>query len=82
MKVAVRFFGPQASLVGSRELLVELQDDAATTAHLLARLGQVEPSLAPSLRHSRVAINHAFAADTQRISPGDEVALIGMLGGG
>ena len=82
MRVTVRLFGPQARLAGRRQLLVELEGDAPTAGEVRAELGRVEPRLRPSLAHSRLAINHSFASDTQRVSAADELALIGMLGGG
>ena len=80
--MTVRLFGPQAQLAGRRQLVLELATEAPTAGDVRAELGRVEPKLASSLAHSRLAINHSFASDTQPISAEDELALIGMLGGG
>jgi len=82
VRVTVRLFGPQARLAGRRQLVVELVGDAPTAGDVRAELGRVEPRLTPSLAHSRLAINYSFASDAQRILAEDELALIGMLGGG
>ena len=82
MEVSVLLFGPAAQTVGRREVVVAMADASPTCAALRVRLGEVEPKLAPLLDHCRLAVNHAFASDDQRIGPGDEVALIGLVSGG
>ena len=82
MNVVVKLFGSQSSLAGRREYAVQLDLNEPTVAKLREQLAQLEPRLAPTLPCSRFALNHAFASDDAEIHPGDEVALIGMLGGG
>jgi len=82
MTVRVKLFGPQARWIGDRELSVELPDAGANCAGLRLALAELDDRLAQSLASSRLAINHRFAADDDAISPGDEVALIGMISGG
>lgn len=81
MIVAVKLFGPQAQLAGTREARVELAG-VPTVAQVRAALAQVAPALVPSLATSRMAVNHAFVSDSDTISATDEVALIGMVSGG
>lgn len=56
--------------------------DSPTCAGVLAGLGEAAPVLAPMLGGSRLAVNHEFAALSDTIAPGDEVALIGLVSGG
>jgi molybdopterin converting factor small subunit len=34
------------------------------------------------VKAGRLAVNHAFAGDAQRVRPSDEIALIAMVSGG
>ncbi len=82
MIVRVRLFGPQAQLAGRRQLEVELPGERATVRQVLSGLEGREPRLAASLQGSRIAVNHVFATSESVIGADDEVALIGMVGGG
>jgi molybdopterin converting factor small subunit len=82
MVVRVKLFGPQAQIVGRRQLEVELPGEQATVGQVLSGLADREPKLASSLQASRIAVNQAFADSSSRIGADDEVALIGMVGGG
>ena len=81
MQVEVLLFGPQAAIVGAERAVVDVVDDA-TAADVLRELAHRAPGLEESLRTSRLAVNHEFAAADQPIATGDEVALIGMVSGG
>jgi molybdopterin converting factor small subunit len=81
MTVKIHLFGPQALSAGSRQLLLDVGDNA-TCADLKQRIAQAVPDLVPSLPSSRIAINHEFADDDQAICDSDELALIGMVSGG
>lgn len=79
--ITVKLFGPQAQLAQARQVRLDLAE-VPTVGALRAALAEAKPALAPSLAASRVAVNHAFAADSDMISADDEVALIGMVSGG
>lgn len=81
MSITVKLLGPQAQLAGARELRLALAG-TPTVGALRAALAQASPALAPSLASSRLAVNHEFASDSDTIKATDEVALIGMVGGG
>ncbi len=81
MKIDVLLFGPQAEIAGTDMVSVELEAPA-TAAAVMHALKDVAPMLGPSLASSRLAINHAYAMDTDELSVNDEVALIGMVSGG
>ncbi|MBK9119409.1 MAG: MoaD/ThiS family protein [Phycisphaerales bacterium] len=82
MQVIVHFFGAEAQTLGRDRLAVELPEAEPTCGTLRTYLSTTERVLAEPLRTARFAVNHAFAPDTQRLMPGDEVALIGMVSGG
>ena len=82
MVIRVKLFGPQAQLVGSRQLEVELPGQRATVRQVLSGLQDREPRLAASLPGSRIAVNHVFVAADSPVGADDEVALIGMVSGG
>jgi molybdopterin converting factor small subunit len=82
VEIEVLIFGPQAALAGARAVRVAVAAERATAAEVLAALGAASPALEPSLRGSRLAVNHAFVGSGSPIGPGDEVALIGMVSGG
>lgn len=80
-RITVKLFGPQARLAGASELAVEVPEPATCRA-IVAQLRAAAPALAASLANSRLAVNHAFAADDEPVAANDEVALIGMVSGG
>lgn len=82
MQINVQLFGPQAALAGTRSVEVEVDSAEPTAADVLAKLNDAAPEIADSLRTSRLAVNHEFATGSTPITPGDEVALIGMVSGG
>jgi molybdopterin converting factor small subunit len=82
MEIEVLLFGPQATLAGARSVRVSLVDQQPKSVTVLEALALQLPELGPSLKTSRLAVNHAFAAADTPISPSDEVALIGMVSGG
>jgi molybdopterin converting factor small subunit len=81
VRVTVKLFGPQARLAGSDAIAAEFAG-APSCAQIRSHLAELVPALAPTLAHSRLAVNHEFAADDQIVAAGDEIALIGMVSGG
>ena len=81
-ELTVRLFGPQAAMVGRSSVTLPLEGPAITCGRLRETLARVEPALAASLPASRFAVNHEYADDEQTVSEADEVALVGMIGGG
>ncbi len=82
MSITVLLFGPQATLAGARSVEVVVDGASPTAREVLAAIGEAAPELVGSLAASRLAINHEFAPGDRIVSPGDEVALIGMVSGG
>ncbi|MEX0655778.1 MAG: MoaD/ThiS family protein [Phycisphaeraceae bacterium] len=81
-QVTVKLFGPQAKLAGQEAVALTLDAAAPTCRDVRAALAEAQPALTASLPGSRLAVNHEYADDDQRVSADDEVALIGMIGGG
>lgn len=81
MELPVFLFASLREAAGARTLTVSLPEDASVAA-LRTRLGETHPALAPLLARAAVAVNQEYADDTQRLSPGDEVALIPPVSGG
>lgn len=78
----VLLFGPEAALCGKSEALFSSASPSLPLADVKALLGQVETTLARSLRSARFAVNHAFADDSAVVRPADEIAVIGFVSGG
>lgn len=82
MTVTVKLFGPQAQIVGHREVLLEFPVSEINCGDLRRALAGTDSRLGASLGGSRIAVNQTFAADSHPVRAGDEVALIGLIGGG
>lgn len=80
--LTVKLFGPQAQLAKQREVVVEVDTDHPIAADVLDALLAACPQLAKSMATSKLAVNQDIAGELAPVSPGDELALIGMLGGG
>lgn len=81
MRVTVLLFGSEATAVGRDSVTVEISGPI-TGAELREHLNEHWPALRPMLPSARFAVNHAFAAPDQVIRATDEIALIGLVGGG
>jgi len=80
MKVTVKFFS-YASLAGTKESIVELPE-GATLAALAAVLTERFPGLFPAAERALYLVNHRSATRDTRLSDGDQVLMLQLLGGG
>lgn len=80
--ITVKLFGPQAALAQQREVVAEVASDTPTAREVMGAVAEACPALTASIGGSRLAVNHAFVSAEDAVAPGDEVALIGILGGG
>lgn len=79
----VKLFGPYADAAGARAVRVSHEgNDAPCAEDLLESIAAQRPALRPLLPRSRLAVNNRFAQPRQTVRASDEIALIGMLGGG
>lgn len=84
MRVDVLIFGG-AALAAKADRVTAAVGGAPTVRTVLAALHEQHPSLRfalPQPESGRLAVNQAFARGDHPIKPGDEVALITLVGGG
>lgn len=81
MTVDIKLYAGARHLAGAESVSLDLPENA-TVQQLSQTLGRRRPELAQLLRHSRFAVNSAYAADQDRITAGDEIALIPPVSGG
>ena len=81
MRIRVRLFAIQRELAGTREVGLEVPDDA-TVADAWGALVTRYPALAPGRDFVRFARNGAYADTTTSLQEGDEVAMIPPVSGG
>lgn len=79
--IRVQLFGPYADAHGGAVLLVDAPEPT-TAGEIIERIRAASPSLATLLPSARLAVNHRFARADDPVRSGDEVALIGLVGGG
>ena len=81
MRVRVRLFATQREIAGTREVGLDLGDDA-TVADAWEALVARFPALAPGRDFVRFARNGAYADEATGLAEGDEVAMIPPVSGG
>jgi len=79
--IKVLAFAGAREALGTGELSLPLESETTARA-LLDRLCEEHPALAPYSRSLRIAVNGTYAAWTDRIVPGDEIAIIPPVAGG
>jgi molybdopterin synthase sulfur carrier subunit len=79
--VLVRLGSGLATAAGTRRLRVELPGES-TVETLLARLGEVEPAIAPALESALPVLRGTHASATEPLADGDEVAILIPVAGG
>lgn len=82
MRLLVRLFGPQAAAARRTAIPLEIAHEPACCADVRRALAEACPNLTDTLPASRLAVNYALVGDEHPVTDHDEVALIGMVGGG
>lgn len=81
--VTVLLFAALKDAVRSDRMTVRLATSAPVTVEeFLAHCGAQYPALVAWLPHVRVAVNCAYADNSQTLAPGDEIALLPPVSGG
>jgi molybdopterin converting factor subunit 1 len=80
--VRVLFFAAARDVVGLRELEMEIEAAGTTVAQLRDALVARFPGLGPHVGSIRLAVNGEYAKDHDRVTAGDEVAVIPPVAGG
>ncbi|MBA3424815.1 MAG: molybdopterin converting factor subunit 1 [Rubrobacteraceae bacterium] len=78
--IRVLFFGAAADRAGVRE--AEVSADVATLDELWPLVEQQHPDLSPMRGTLAFAVNGEYARGGDRVSPGDEVAVLPPVSGG
>lgn len=81
MRISIRLFAMQRQQIGSRQVIVELPDGATVGAAWEA-LAATYPIVAPAGPVLRFARNGVYADEAERLSDGDELAVIPPVSGG
>jgi molybdopterin converting factor small subunit len=81
MRIRVQLFALARQLTGEEFLTVNLPADA-TVADVRQALVATAPQLAELIRHSAMAINAQYAADSTPVVPDAEIVLIPPVSGG
>lgn len=79
--VKVLLFGAAADRAGTRQTELEV-GDAATLDDLWPLLAERHPALSPMRATLAFAVNGEYARGGDRVSPGDEVAVLPPVSGG
>jgi molybdopterin converting factor small subunit len=78
--LTVALFAGMAELAGARSVTVAWS--GGSVEDLRRVLGVAHPKLIPLLERSAVAVAGKYAADTQQVATGSEVAIIPPVSGG
>lgn len=78
--IRVLLFGAAADRAGTRE--TEIPAEATTLDELWPLLEQRHPGLSPMRHTLAFAVNGEYARGGDRVSPGDEVAILPPVSGG
>lgn len=81
MTVDVLIFGPAAAAANTDRAPVSVREPA-TVRDVLTAIAAQHPGLAFALDGARLAVNQSLASPDTPVQPGDELALISLLGGG
>jgi molybdopterin synthase sulfur carrier subunit len=80
--MTILLFGAEARMVGQDSITVDTAMPNPTCADVRSALVQLQPKLQALMPVCRFAVNHSFVKDSQPLNSDDELALIGLVGGG
>lgn len=80
--IHLTFFGPLASLAGSRTRTIELKEDRPTVATLRSALLREVPELREHLAHVAVAVETEIVQDSTPLDAHARVSLLPPVSGG
>jgi molybdopterin converting factor subunit 1 len=81
MTYRVLLFGAEAAAAGERSLDLEIPQETVTADELKLHLSEAYPGLS-GVPACRVAVNQRFVGGDDKLTPGDEIALVGPVSGG
>ncbi|HYP78070.1 MAG TPA: molybdopterin converting factor subunit 1 [Polyangiaceae bacterium] len=80
--VQVLYFAALRDLLGLSEEELEIPEDVRTVADFVRHVQQVRPALNGKMASVRVALDEAFAQDSDTLSGVETIALIPPVAGG
>ena len=81
MRIRVQFYAQLRDLVGTRELDVDVADEA-TVRDLLQQVYAQQPKLRPHDKSILIGSGVEFVDRNYRLSPGDEISIMPPVQGG
>ena len=81
MTYRVMLFGAEAVAAGERSLDLEIPQESITADELKLHLSESYPGMS-GIPSCRVAVNQKFVVGDDKLTPGDEIALVGPVSGG
>lgn len=83
MKMSVLLFGPYADALRASSVEVELPGGAPLTAGaVMASLAEQQPKLRAMLRSALLTVNCRYVRPESTVRETDELAVVGLVGGG
>ncbi len=83
MKLNILLFGPYADTLAASSVAVNVPDHAPPTAGaVMTCLAEQQPLMREMLATAVLSINCQFARPEQTVTENDELAIIGLVGGG
>ena len=82
MQIYVLFFATIRHLIGQKQIILELEENANTIEHVRQELINRYPAVTDNIKIALVAINQEIAFNNDSIKDGDEVAFFPPVSGG
>lgn len=82
MKVTVLLFGPYADAVEGSSVTVNIPSPSCTAGEVKAQLAEQYPKLSGMLGPAILAVNQQAVRPNHAVRETDELAVIGLVGGG
>ena len=82
MKLTVLLFGPYAEAVSDSSVTVDIGSPSCTASDVKAKLAEQYPKLGGLLGPAVLAVNQQAVQPNHEVHENDELAIIGLVGGG
>jgi molybdopterin converting factor small subunit len=82
VKVTVLLFGPYADAVNGSSVAVDISASSCTAGEVKAQLAEQYPKLRGILGAAILAVNQQAVRPNHAVCETDELAIIGLVGGG
>lgn len=82
MKVTVLLFGPYAATLNDSSVTLDIASSSCTAGEVKEKLAEKYPKLRDMLSAALIAVNHQTVQPNHAVCETDELAIIGLIGGG